>query len=122
MTSFVGLNQLIKHHIVKTYGEKEDKELDEIIGYFKNSANQVAYLLDNLLNWALKEEGVMPFNPTLLNVKLCFDDIVSLMIPQAKSKSITLKAECDESIEAHLDKNSFMTILRNLASLSLIHI
>ncbi|MFK7952580.1 MAG: AAA family ATPase [Ekhidna sp.] len=116
MTSFVGLNELIKHHIVKTYGAKEDKELDEIIGYLKSSANQVSYLLDNLLNWALKEEGVMPFNSTMLNVKACFDDTVLLMKPQAQAKSITLKMQCDESIEALLDKNSFMTILRNLSS------
>lgn len=111
----MGFSELIKHHIIETYDAVNDKELDEIFGYLKNSTGQVTSLLDNLLNWALKEEGVMPFNPTLLNVKACLNDNISLMMPQAQSKSILLQIQCDLSLEAYLDKNSFMTILRNLS-------
>ncbi|MGL1887027.1 MAG: trifunctional serine/threonine-protein kinase/ATP-binding protein/sensor histidine kinase [Reichenbachiella sp.] len=115
MTNFMGLTEWINSHIIETYDTKNDKQLDEITGYLKNSANQVASLLDNLLNWALQEEGIIPFNPALLNVKECLDETISLMTSQAQSKFITLPMNCDESIEAYLDKNSFMTILRNLA-------
>ncbi|MEL7002169.1 MAG: ATP-binding protein [Bacteroidota bacterium] len=111
----MGFSQLIKYHLIETYDAADDKELDDIFSRLKDSTGQVTSLLDNLLNWALKEEGVMPFNPTLLNVNECLNDNISLMAPQAQSKSITLNVQCDESLEAYLDKNSFMTILRNLS-------
>ncbi len=116
MANLMAFNELIKFHIIETYNAKNDEGLDEIFRHLKNSADQVTALLDNLLNWALKEEGAMPFNPELLNIKICFDDNISLMMLQAQSKSIALETQCDESIEANLDKNSFMTILRNLTS------
>ncbi|MEO9871770.1 AAA family ATPase [Ekhidna sp.] len=116
IANLMGLNELIKYHLIETYDVKDDKQLDKISGYVKDSTDQVVSLLDNLLSWASKEEGVMPFNPALLNVKACLDENISLMMPQAQSKSIALQVQCDESIEAYLDKNSFMTILRNLSS------
>lgn len=116
MANLFGFNELIKYHIIETYDAEDDERLDEISGYLKTSADQVIELLDNLLSWASKEEGVMPFNPEMLNVKECLDSTISLMTPQAESKSIALKVQCDESIEASLDTNSFMTILRNLSS------
>ncbi len=115
ITNLIGFSELIKHHLTKRYDVESDEQLDEISGYLKTSTNQVVSLLDNLLNWALKEEGVMPFNPTTLNVKACLDENISLMSPQAQAKSIDLEVACDESLEASLDKNSFMTILRNLS-------
>ncbi|MEM8566374.1 MAG: ATP-binding sensor histidine kinase [Bacteroidota bacterium] len=116
MAHLFGFNDLIKYHIIDTYDAKEDVQLDEMYGHLKKSADQVNTLLDNLLSWALKEEGVMPFNPKMLNIKACLDDNLSLITPQARSKSITLETQCDESLEAYLDKSSFMTILRNLSS------
>ncbi|MEM1406832.1 MAG: HAMP domain-containing sensor histidine kinase, partial [Bacteroidota bacterium] len=116
MAHLFGFNELIKYHIVDTYDAKEDAQLDEMYGHLKKSADQVNTLLDNLLSWALKEEGVMPFNPKMLNIKACLDDNMSLITPQAQSKSITLQMQCDESLEGYLDKSSFMTVLRNLSS------
>lgn len=111
-----GINALIKHHITSTYDVEGDDEFDKICGYVNTSTDQVISLLENLLKWSLKEEGVMPFYPKMLDVKTCLDECISLMTPQAQSKSITLKLECEESLEAYLDEESFMTILRNLSS------
>ncbi|MEO9484572.1 MAG: ATP-binding sensor histidine kinase [Ekhidna sp.] len=116
IANLMGLNELTKYHIIETYDAKDDEQLEKISGYLKDSTDQVVSLLDNLLSWALKEEGVMPFNPSLLNIKACLDENISLMLPQAQSKSIALQVQCDDSIEAYLDKNSFKTILRNLTS------
>lgn len=111
-----GINSLIKDHITSNYDVSGDQQFDQTFGYLNTSTDQVTSLLDNLLNWAVKEEGVMPINPTLLNIKSCLDECISLMTPQAKAKQIALEVQCDEAVEAYIDQNSFMTILRNLSS------
>ncbi|MEM6641596.1 MAG: tetratricopeptide repeat protein [Bacteroidota bacterium] len=119
VVNMTGVNDLINHHIRENYDLQGDSALEEITNYQQNASTQVLGLLDSLLKWALKEEGSIPFNPVLLNVNHCIAETCELLKPQALSKEIKLDHSLEGEIEWALDKNTFMTILRNLVSNSL---
>ncbi|RXP44782.1 hypothetical protein EC396_16605 [Lutibacter sp. HS1-25] len=116
--NFIGFFDLLRDHIKENYSEKhnEDKFLDNTLNLLNKSKDQLLNLLDGLLNWALKEENVIPHKPENLNLKNYIDKNIEIYLQQAKAKNIQLLAEIDENIYVWADKNCVMTILRNLTS------
>ena len=76
---------------VKIYNRKAD-EVGKI-------SNQMSQLLDNLLNWALKQQGQFPYHPEVLNLKECIDESLDIFITMATSKKIELKSEAEISTD-----------------------
>lgn len=116
MNILIGFNTIIKDHISKNYNTKSDQRLDEINQYLTNSANQVLNLLDSLLKWAMKEEGVIPNNPEKLDLNECIIENIQMLELQADSKNITISFQAQNQEFVFADKNSLMTIIRNLSS------
>ncbi|MEQ8471587.1 MAG: tetratricopeptide repeat-containing sensor histidine kinase [Marinoscillum sp.] len=112
VSSFMGISRLIKH-MVKA---KEMDQLLEVADDIDESVLRLSELLDNLLSWAMQQQGHFPNVPEKIHLQEAAHDLVKTLDTMAKSKSINLKTGIDEPIELWADKNTTMTILRNLVN------
>jgi signal transduction histidine kinase len=112
VAGFNGISQMIKM-MVQT---KRTDQLLEMTEHIDSSVDQLSKLLDNLLNWAMQQQGHVPNVPEKLSLKEMADDLVKTLSTMAQGKSIELGADVPETLELWCDKNTTMTILRNLVS------
>ena len=79
-----------------------------------NSANSAFKLLENLLEWARSQTGLIEFSQELTKLK----DVIDLAIGNTQSfamdKEISLIYEHNGNIKVFVDKNMMNTVLRNL--------
>lgn len=112
VAGFVGISQMIKM-MVET---KQTDELLEMTEHIDSSVDQLSKLLDNLLNWAMQQQGHIPNVPEKITLKEVADDLVKTLSNQAQGKSINLSADVPTELVIWSDKNTTMTIIRNLVS------
>jgi len=94
----------------------DENDLRDILKTMKDSSESTYYLLDNLLNWARSQRGVIEYNPVTMEIKYIADDVIHLLGQIAKSKGINLRSEIPFGISARFDKNTINTVIRNLTS------
>ncbi|HAA18040.1 MAG TPA: hypothetical protein DCP28_04390 [Cytophagales bacterium] len=109
--AFASLAFLLKTQI--EHGETKD--LEELVDMLDLNARRVIDLLENLLQWALEQQGAMPFSPEMLPVDESVTEVISIFSLQAENKRITLQAETSQE-QVYADRNYLATILRNLVS------
>ncbi len=90
--------------------------LHEASDYIDKTVYSLTGLLDNLLNWAISQQGQFPFHPEKINTKKLINEEVRLLTTIAISKEIKLLLDLRESLFIVADPNSFKTIIRNLLS------
>lgn len=99
------------------YLEKNNKDkLQRLAGRVDSTAKKLSSLLDNLLNWALLQQGVIPYHPKALNVKEVAQGIFEMFQNNAEAKDVTLKLQIDDKQKVYADESALNTILRNLVS------
>lgn len=99
------------------YLKKEDtKKLERLAGRVDVTAKRLNGLLDNLLSWALLQQGVIPFHPKSINVKRIGEQTLEMFEQNAKAKNISLKLDVDPAQKVFADESALNTILRNLVS------
>jgi two-component system, sensor histidine kinase and response regulator len=91
-------------------------DLKEFLSEMKKSSEKTFDLLENLLNWARSQRGVIEFKPEEQDLKLIIDENLNLLSSNAKRKSINLFTETDHPIIGYFDKNMITTVIRNLIS------
>lgn len=96
--------------------KKQPEKLIELSGHVENSTKKLTELLDNLLNWALLQNGMIPYHPTEVNLKDVANDVVDLLKPMANTKQISLINTIKEDSFVHADSKAVNTILRNIVS------
>lgn len=108
--SFQGITR-----IVKAYADaKEIEKIPPILDMVDKSSYQLSGLLDNLLNWALSQQGNFPYNPEKLNIAFLTDELLAMFHNMALAKKIALVKTIDNEIHLWSDRNSTMAIFRNL--------
>lgn len=97
--------------------EHDNKEiLVEASDYIDKTVFSLTALLENLLNWAMSEQGRFPYSFGDVDVKELISEEVRTMATIAISKNIHLKLQLENSLVIHGDRNSLKTIIRNLLS------
>ncbi len=91
-------------------------KLERLASRVDSTAKKLGGLLDNLLSWALLQQGVIPYDPKSLNVKKVGKDIFEMFQHNAETKNITLVDQINEDTFVHADESALNTILRNLVS------
>lgn len=80
------------------------------------TAKRLSALLDNLLNWALLQQGVIPYHPSHLLVEPIAQETIEMFALSASMKQIDLAVELPPDLRVRADENALRTILRNLLS------
>ena len=115
VNNFQGVSQLIQLNIESG----DTQELKRVSQLMEKSSGELSTLLDNLLDWAMNQQGSIPFKPEPFDLStLCYSSI-EMMENLADSKQLTLKRNIEENVIINADRNSISTIIRNLLSNSI---
>jgi signal transduction histidine kinase len=110
LVSIDSLTQLIPHWVE----EQDYDSLKKLSKSMEVSITNVLSLIDNLLNWALSQQGSFPYNPENFEVVSTLKDAINIYYPIAELKHIDLKFKKSRESSVSADKNMFLTIIRNL--------
>lgn len=110
-TAFLGLTE------VMVYDKKlSPEEMRQIAGDIHFSSKKLYSLLENLLEWSRAEQGLIRYNPQVLNLSELVAESVSKSEDIAYSKNIGITTELSSGLQILADRNIFLTIMRNLLS------
>jgi PAS domain S-box-containing protein len=91
-------------------------EIQQIALSMRNSATNLFRLLENLLQWSQMEQGLIPFNPGMVQLYKIMDENLALVQETFKTKEIKLINETPPGLEVFADRNMLQTVIRNLIS------
>ena len=112
VNNFQGVSQLIQLNLES--GDTE--ELLRVSQLMEKSSGELSTLLDNLLDWAMNQQGKIPYKAELFDIsELCLSNI-QMMQHSAESKELTMRKEIEDGVLVTADRNSVSTIIRNLLS------
>ncbi|HPG57638.1 MAG TPA: DUF3365 domain-containing protein [Candidatus Wallbacteria bacterium] len=106
----IGFSDMIKN----ASEDLSDYEKKQYISYINDSIRSAFHLLSNLLTWSQTQTNAIVFNPEKINLKGLAVKSISEIQPIADQKNIKIFLNADEKIEAELDVNMILTVLRNL--------
>ncbi|MDW3192357.1 MAG: tetratricopeptide repeat-containing sensor histidine kinase [Cytophagales bacterium] len=112
VNAFHGVSRMIKFFVQN----KQIDQLEVLAEEIDQSVDRLSSLLDNLLNWAVQQQGEFPYVPEKIEIKAMSDDLVDVFTTMANSKQINLSSSVPEDLHAWADRNTTMTIIRNLVS------
>jgi len=110
VNSFKGLTTIMKMSL-------EDKKYDELpkmTDMLDEASNQISTLLNNLLDWAVNQQGEFPYNPEEVELTQLVEEVLNTSKSHSDAKKIDIKSSIESGVIAWIDKNSVKTILRNL--------
>lgn len=110
VNAFHGVSRMIKFFVQ----QKQMGQLEELAEDIDQSVDRLSSLLDNLLNWAVQQQGNFPYVPEKLDIHFMAEDLVKTFTTMATSKQIQLVSEVEAGTDAWADRNTTMTIIRNL--------
>ncbi|WP_258101779.1 ATP-binding protein [Marinoscillum pacificum] len=112
VSSFFGISRMIKSLV----NRQQTEQLLAIADDIDESVDRLSALLDNLLNWAMQQQGHFPNVPEKVDLNEVAEDLIRTLDTMAKGKQIDLQAQIEQPIYLWVDKNTTMTILRNLVN------
>jgi signal transduction histidine kinase len=109
---FLGLTKLMSENI----NDFSITELQTISKSMQSSAINLYRLLENLLEWASMQHGMIKPNQELCMLSLIVNQIVDVHLEVANQKNIKLINKINKDVHATADFPMLNTILRNLIS------
>src|SRR6056297_2000363 len=94
--------------------EKDYDSLKKLSNNLELSVTNLLTLIDNLLNWALSQQGRFPYKPQMINIKDLADEALTIYQSAAELKNIKLINNVKGDLFVFADKNMIHTVLRNL--------
>lgn len=110
-----GVGDQVDYFLKKGKTEK----LGQVSKSISDTTKRLNELLDNLLSWALLQNGIIPYHPQKLDMKESVNSIIDLLTPLSELKGIKLINEIEADSFVYADEKAVSTILRNLISNSL---
>lgn len=93
-----------------------DADKINMISAIKQVSESTYKLLQNLLDWARVQTGVIPFNPEKIQLNDLLNDEFFMQIKLAEQKGIVLEITMTEELYVDADHNMISTVVRNLLS------
>ena len=109
---FLGLTQLMAE-------ELENLTIEEIKDFtlsMRNSAADMFRLLENLLEWARMQQGLITFNREIAQLAPIVDESIAIILEPAKIKGIEINLDIPDDITVFADRNILQTVIRNIVS------
>ncbi|MCP4213782.1 MAG: hybrid sensor histidine kinase/response regulator [bacterium] len=98
------------------YDHCNDEQRKKYIDKFCTSTHRISALLENLLEWARSQKGIIQPHPESIRVRPLVEECIALSQDNADKKKISLTAAVDGEISVYADKNMLITVIRNLIS------
>ncbi len=98
------------------YDSLNDSERQKMLSLLNGSTCQLAWLLDNLLQWARNQMKMHVVNPIIFSVKQVVDEELSGMMLHASAKNISLVSEVADTFMVNADQEMIRFVIRNLIS------
>jgi len=95
--------------------DRKDK-LGRLANRIDSTAKGLNALLDNLLNWALLQQGVVPYKPEIISLSNLCETTFKMFQDSAAAKNIHLQTTIDPQLKVLADEAALYSILRNLIS------
>ncbi len=111
-SAFLGITQMLE----EVLPDLTKEEIQSFASNMRSSATTLFRLLENLLQWARIQQGLIPFVPKMEPLSLMVDESIFMISESAKNKEITVLNSISEDLEVFADKNMLQTIIRNLVS------
>ncbi|MEI6694765.1 MAG: hybrid sensor histidine kinase/response regulator [Bacteroidota bacterium] len=111
-TGFLGLTQILEEQL-------SDLSKEEILDFstsMRKSATKLFTLLENLLEWARIQQGLIPFTPETVQLLAVVNESIGMIKESASLKQIEIIYDIPDEITVVTDTNILQTILRNLVS------
>lgn len=106
----------ISQSLSEDFYELKDSEKHDYIKRVYKSSERLYALLDNLLNWATAEAGIMKFKKSSFDLKEILDNNLMLHKENARNKNLKLITNLRDKLIINADKDMISTVLRNLIS------
>ena len=110
LVSMESITQLIPYWVE----EQDFESLRRLSKTLELSVNNVLSLIDNLLNWALNQQGKFPYKPENIDLKKNLEETIDVYRPIAQIKNIELNFKALNNVKVFADKNMIFTVMRNL--------
>jgi signal transduction histidine kinase len=112
MAGLMGLTEIMAE-------ELQDIPLTEIQSFtlsIRDSAANLFRLLENLLQWAKIQQGLITFKPEEVSLRSIIDESLLVIYESAKNKEIEIINSISSETNVIADSNMLQTIIRNLVS------
>lgn len=93
-----------------------DEEKIKMISAIKQVSENTYKLLQNLLDWARVQTGLISYYPEELMLTVLLQDEIGVQKRLAEQKNISMDLQTDDSIKIYADQNMVSTVIRNLLS------
>ncbi|MCF8239900.1 MAG: tetratricopeptide repeat-containing sensor histidine kinase [Melioribacteraceae bacterium] len=100
--------------LIDDFDSFSDSEKVEAIREIQSSSKKLLTLVENLLEWSRTQNGLLSFNPDIIDTKDIIEKNVSLLEQFAKSKNIQIEILNIDEANCYCDENMLNSILRNL--------
>ena len=91
-------------------------QIQEFVVAMSKSANNLYRLLETLLQWSQIQQGAIPFNPEVVQLRRLVVESIEMILDLAKIKGIEIETDIADEMVVFADNNMFQTIIRNLVS------
>ncbi|MEI6696894.1 MAG: PAS domain-containing sensor histidine kinase [Bacteroidota bacterium] len=110
--NFMGLSKIM----AESLKEFSFDDIENFANTLEKSASNLYRLLENLLEWSKMQQGIIPFNPKLIALKMIVFESIGMTGNAAEKKEIKISYNISAETEVFADSNILQTILRNLIS------
>ncbi len=110
--NLIGLSEVLIEDLHKV----DINKIEILANQINSTARNTYKLLEDILMWARTQQGNMPFNPKLLNLRDIFISTLDILNPIAIAKDITINYSSPDEINTFADIDMLKTVLRNLVS------
>jgi PAS domain S-box-containing protein len=114
-SGFLGLSELLVENV-------SDLTIDKIQKFavnIRDSASNLFRLLENLLQWASMQQGLISVKPEFMHLYPVVNECSATLLDLAKTKNIEIAYNIPHELTVFTDGNILQTILRNLVSNSI---
>lgn len=112
MGGFMALTELMADESAGLSSEEQKEFIVEL----SKSASNIFNLLENLLEWALMQQGNIVFKPEHIDLTELVNECTKTLHDSIQKKNIHLAVDLAADLKVHADANMLQSVIRNLVS------
>ena len=112
MSGLLSLSKLFADDVARL----TSKELHDIASAMHESTRRLHTLLENLLQWALMQKGMMEYSPNVQNLQELVHPGIAPLLSLFEQKQVSIQSRIPDNLLVLADTQMISTVVRNLVS------